>query len=112
MMTLFIVLHVLVGIALIVLVLLQHGKGADAGAAFGSGASGTVFGARGAAGFLTKLTGWLVASFFATSLAMAYTLNTSTQRASVVESHSPADAGGAAPAAPADSKPADVPPAQ
>ena len=64
MQALFLVLHVLVGIGLITLILLQHGKGADAGAAFGSGASATVFGARGSATFLTKATAVLALLFF------------------------------------------------
>lgn len=66
------VLHVLLALGLIGLILIQHGKGADAGAAFGSGASGTVFGASGSASFLTKATTWLVIAFFATSLGLAY----------------------------------------
>ena len=63
--------HVLVGIAVIGLVLIQHGKGADAGAAFGSGSSGTVFGAQGSASFLSRTTGILAAVFFSTSLGLA-----------------------------------------
>lgn len=70
--TVLVVTQVLVAIALIGLVLIQHGKGADAGAAFGSGASGTVFGARGAANFLTRSTAWLAAAFFICSLGLAY----------------------------------------
>ena len=66
------VLHVLLAAGLIGLVLVQHGRGADAGAAFGSGASGTVFGARGATSFLTKITTFLAIGFFANSLALAY----------------------------------------
>ena len=73
--TVLVVTQVLVAVALIGLVLIQHGKGADAGAAFGSGASGTVFGARGAANFLTRTTAWLAAAFFATSLGLAYLVN-------------------------------------
>ncbi len=57
---------------LIGLILLQQGKGADAGAAFGSGASGTVFGAAGSANFLSRATGVLAAIFFALALTMAY----------------------------------------
>jgi preprotein translocase subunit SecG len=64
------VLHVLVAISLVALVLLQQGKGADAGAAFGSGASGTVFGARGAANFLTRATAILATLFFILSLVL------------------------------------------
>ena len=65
------VFHVLIAIALVVLVLLQHGKGADAGAAFGSGASSTVFGARGSASFLSRITAALATGFFLTSLTLA-----------------------------------------
>lgn len=61
-------IHVLIAIALIALVLLQHGKGADIGAAFGSGASQTVFGSQGSGSFLSKVTLGLAACFFATSL--------------------------------------------
>lgn len=67
-----IVFHVLIAIAIVVFVMLQQGKGADAGAAFGSGASGTVFGARGSASFLSRTTGILAALFFITSLTLAY----------------------------------------
>lgn len=66
------VIHVLVALALIGLVLLQHGKGADAGAAFGSGASATVFGSRGAGSFLSRTTAILATIFFGTSLVLAY----------------------------------------
>ena len=59
-------------IALTALVLLQQGKGADVGAAFGSGSSNTVFGASGSAPFLTKLTTWLAIVFFAITFAIAY----------------------------------------
>lgn len=66
------VIHVLTALALIGLVLLQHGKGADAGAAFGSGASATVFGSRGASSFLSRATAILATVFFCTSLVLAY----------------------------------------
>ncbi len=66
------VLHVALALGVIGLVLIQHGKGADAGAAFGSGASATVFGARGSASFLTRLTTGLAAAFFGTSLLLFY----------------------------------------
>jgi preprotein translocase subunit SecG len=65
------IFHVLIAIALIVFVLIQRGQGATAGAAFGSGASGTVFGARGAGNFLSRSTWVLAALFCAISLAMA-----------------------------------------
>ncbi len=70
--TFLVILQVLVAIGLVGLVLIQHGKGADAGAAFGSGASGTVFGSRGAANFLSRVTAGLAFVFFASSLALAY----------------------------------------
>jgi preprotein translocase subunit SecG len=69
--------HVFIALAIISLVLLQRGKGAEAGTGFGSGASGTVFGARGSANFLSRATGVLATLFFVTSLALAYL---STQR--------------------------------
>lgn len=72
MFTMVLTIHILVAISLIVLILIQHGKGADAGAAFGSGAAGSVFGARGANSFLYKLTSILAATFFATSLILTY----------------------------------------
>jgi len=65
-------IDVLLAIAIIGLVLIQHGKGADAGAAFGSGASGTVFGAQGSASFLTKVTTVLAVLFFINSLWLAH----------------------------------------
>ncbi len=64
--------HVVVAVAVIALVLLQHGKGADVGAAFGGGASGSVFGATGSANFLSRATALLAAIFFMTSLGLAY----------------------------------------
>ena len=70
--TLVLVVHVLIGAMIVVLVLLQRGKGADAGAAFGAGASGTVFGARGSANFLSRSTAVLALFFFGTSLGLAY----------------------------------------
>jgi len=66
------VFHLFLAIGLVSLVLIQHGKGADAGAAFGSGASGTVFGARGSGNFLSRATAALATLFFLTSMALAY----------------------------------------
>jgi len=71
--TLLIVLHVLVALAIIGLVLLQHGKGSDMGSGFGGGASGSLFGATGSANFLSRTTAVLAAIFFVLSLALAYT---------------------------------------
>lgn len=72
----FLVIHVLLSLAIIGLVMLQRGKGADAGAALGGGggggASGSVFGSRGAANFLSRTTAILAAAFFVTSLGLAY----------------------------------------
>jgi preprotein translocase subunit SecG len=70
--TLVLTIHVLVAISIIFLVLLQHGKGADMGAAFGSGSSGSLFGATGSANFLSRTTAALAAVFFLTSLGLAY----------------------------------------
>ena len=66
------IVHILAAICIIALVLLQHGKGADAGAGFGSGASGTVFGSQGSTPFLMKMTAFLALIFFVTSLTLAY----------------------------------------
>ena len=66
------VIHVFLALGLVGLILIQHGKGADAGAAFGSGAAGSVFGARGAHSFLYKLTAVLAVAFFVTSISLAY----------------------------------------
>ncbi len=64
--------HILIGISVIGLVLIQHGKGADMGAAFGGGASGSLFGASGSANFMSRTTGVLAAIFFLTSLSLSY----------------------------------------
>jgi preprotein translocase subunit SecG len=72
MQTILTVLQVFLSLGLIGLVLIQHGKGADAGAAFGSGASATVFGAQGSGSFLTRFTAIIATLFFLTSMALAY----------------------------------------
>jgi preprotein translocase subunit SecG len=80
----------MLALGLVGLVLLQHGKGADAGAAFGSGASATVFGARGSANFLSRTTAILAAAFFATSLALAwFAMNTKRDEGLVIEADPP-----------------------
>ena len=71
MFTVLIVFHVLLAAGLIAIVLLQRGPGATMGAAFGAGASGTVFGSRGSGSFMTRTTGWMAAGFFGISLTMA-----------------------------------------
>lgn len=83
--TVLIVVHLFLAIGLVGLVLIQHGKGADMGAAFGSGASASVFGSAGAGNFLSRATGVLAALFFATSLALAYFAMQTGERASVME---------------------------
>ena len=100
---------VLDALLLIGLILLQQGKGADAGAAFGSGSSGTVFGAAGSANFLSRTTAVLAAIFFSLALGMAYASRHETAPQSVVEQATqqapqPAPAGQNAPA------PANTPP--
>lgn len=74
MQTILLLVHVLAALGMIGLILMQHGKGADAGAAFGggAGASATVFGSQGSASFVTRLTAGLATLFFITSLALAY----------------------------------------
>jgi len=83
--TLILVAHVVVALALIALVLLQQGKGADAGAAFGSGASSTMFGSQGSASFLSRTTAILATTFFVTSLTLAYFSTQTSAPKSVVE---------------------------
>lgn len=65
------VIHIILAVLMIVLILVQHGKGADAGASFGGGGAATVFGASGSANFLTRLTAILTALFFITSISLA-----------------------------------------
>ena len=80
-----VVIHILICVGLIGLVLIQHGKGADMGAAFGSGASSTVFGSQGSGSFLTRATAVLATIFFLLSLILAYFSNQSPESSSVVE---------------------------
>jgi preprotein translocase subunit SecG len=80
------VAQVMLSISLIALVLLQHGKGADAGAAFGSGASATVFGAKGSGNFLTRATTIIAMLFFATCLSLAYLAGNREGPRSVIDS--------------------------
>jgi preprotein translocase subunit SecG len=110
--TIIVVVQVLSALAIIGLVLVQHGKGADMGAAFGSGASGSLFGASGSSNFLSKATGVAAAIFFAATLGLAFTANRSvaTGNGGVMESApvssvpgadpSPATSTAPAPAAP------------
>ena len=104
--TLILVLHVLAALAIVGLVLLQHGKGADMGAAFGSGSAGSLFGSAGAANFLSRTTAVLAAVFFASSLALTYFSAAPSQSGGVTESLAIPAGKDAAPAAPATSAPA------
>jgi len=79
------VVHLLVAIGVVALVLIQQGKGADAGAAFGGGASSTVFGSEGSGSFLSRATGILATIFFITSLSLAYLSTQKVNPTSVVD---------------------------
>lgn len=79
------IVHILAAAGVIGLVLLQHGKGADMGAAFGSGASGSLFGVSGSSNFMSKATAICVAVFFATSLTLAYMASHRVGNGSVVK---------------------------
>jgi preprotein translocase subunit SecG len=89
-MNLAIAVHVLIALAIVGLVLLQHGKGADMGSGFGGGASGSLFGATGSANFLSRTTAVLAACFFASSLALAYLATTRPREAGSVVDRAPA----------------------
>jgi preprotein translocase subunit SecG len=108
------IVHVLAALGVVGLVLMQHGKGADMGAAFGSGASGSLFGSSGSANFLSRATAILATVFFITSLTLAYISGTKTKSVGLMESqkHVLPATQPVAPAAPADgpaSKAKDVP---
>ena len=99
-------LHVLVAVGICVLVLLQHGKGADMGAAFGSGASGSLFGAVGSANFLSRSTAVLATVFFVSSLGLTYLASSRSApvgvEKSIMDTHAPKPSDvPAAPATPA-----------
>jgi len=109
------IVHVLAALGIIGLVLVQHGKGADMGAAFGSGASGSLFGATGSANFLSRTTAVLAFVFFVTSLSLAYLASSKPKTGGGVMQNTvqsqPASAAGEKDAAPADSgsKTKDIP---
>ena len=92
------VVHLLVALAIIGLIMLQQGKGADMGASFGAGASQTLFGSSGSGNVLTRSTAWLVALFFATSFGLALIANQKSEVASDLDLEIPAAAEVAAPA--------------
>ena len=114
--TILFVVQILVAIALCGLILLQHGKGADMGAAFGSGSSGSLFGAAGSANFLSRTTAILAAVFFLSSLGLTY-LGTTHARSGVTQQGvmqdvpAPKAGDSAAPVAPAPAAPAPATPA-
>jgi preprotein translocase subunit SecG len=83
--TLVMISHVLLAVGLVGLILLQRGKGAEVGTAFGAGASGTVFGARGSASFLTRATAVLATLFFVTSLSLAFLSSRPTAPTSILD---------------------------
>ena len=88
---LILVFHVLVGAAVVGLVLLQHGKGADMGAAFGSGSAGSLFGASGSANFLSRATAILATIFFITSLGLTYLGTNRSESKGVIERSKPVE---------------------
>lgn len=112
--TLLIVIQVVCAIAIIVLVLLQHGKGADMGAAFGSGASGSLFGATGSANFLSRSTAAVATVFFVATLGLAYTgsaVRVTKPQGGVMGTSVPGTPSGVAPAEAGKEAKKDVPPA-
>ena len=90
--TIIVVVQVLTALTIIALVLLQHGKGADMGASFGSGASGSLFGATGSSNFLSKLTGVAAVIFFAATLGLAFISNKPAQTSAGVMENLPVSA--------------------
>jgi preprotein translocase subunit SecG len=111
MQTLILVLHILAAVSVVVLVLLQHGKGADMGAAFGSGSAGSLFGSAGAANFLSRSTAVLAAVFFATSLGLTYFTSSPAKSGGVtsgIEAPKDAKKEAAAPSDPAKPAPAET----
>ena len=110
--TLILALQILAALGMIGLILVQHGKGADMGAAFGSGSSGSLFGATGSANFLSRTTAVLAVVFFVCTLLLAYFGNTRTVRPGSVLETTPASVPAVLPpAAPAGSVPAPAAPA-
>jgi preprotein translocase subunit SecG len=99
-MTLILALQLLTALVMIGLVLIQHGKGADMGASFGSGASGSLFGATGSANFLSRSTAACASVFFVSTLALAYMGNAGSMRSSTTSSSSVLDRPAATASAP------------
>lgn len=114
MQTVVLVFHILAAVGIVVLVLLQHGKGADMGAAFGSGSAGSLFGSAGAANFLSRTTAILAAVFFTTSLGLTYFMSPTKTGGVTQHLDAPAtqEKTDVKPAAPASSAPAPAGPAE
>ena len=109
-MTLILAVQLLTALVMIGLVLIQHGKGADMGAAFGSGASGSLFGATGSANFLSRATAALAAVFFLTSLGLSYIATSRPRVSGSVMDAAPTQTAPAVPApAVPDSRSKDIP---
>jgi len=106
------VIHVLAAASVIGLVLLQHGKGADMGAAFGSGASGSLFGVSGSSNFLSRATAVSVVVFFVTSLTLAYMASHRASGGSVVKAAAQASQVKTDVAKPVEKKPTETTPAE
>lgn len=102
---LIIVFHVLAAIAIIALIMIQQGKGADVGASFGAGASQTLFGSRGSGNALTRTTAILATLFFITSFALALVAKNHATGAGMVEAPAPAEMPAQAPAKQVDDMP-------
>ncbi|MEM7194432.1 MAG: preprotein translocase subunit SecG [Pseudomonadota bacterium] len=79
------VVHLIIAVTIVVMVLLQQGRGADAGAAFGGGSSQSLFGARGSANFLSRLTAILATTFFLTSLSLAFIYTQQNRDSSIIQ---------------------------
>lgn len=89
--TILLVIQIIASFSIIVLVLLQQGKGADMGSAFGSGSAGSLFGATGAANFLSRMTKWAAVVFFLATIGLAYIANSGNQEqdTGIMESFQP-----------------------
>lgn len=104
--TILLVVQIIASFSIIVLVLLQQGKGADMGSAFGSGSAGSLFGATGAANFLSRMTKWAAVVFFLATIGLAYMANSGSQEqdTGIMESFQPSQSvpsvPGSAPATP------------
>ncbi|AWB34087.1 preprotein translocase subunit SecG [Orrella marina] len=108
--TILLVVQIISSFSIIVLVLLQQGKGADMGSAFGSGSAGSLFGATGAANFLSRATKWAAVVFFVATIGLAYlgNLSNSSPDAGIMDGFAPNSSVPTVPAAPSSSVPSGV----